>query len=196
MSSPTPLTGESTKLEIQSRAVRNPCREQSRICEFRTSQASVALPAPPTPAVGNPRRQPRPKQQPREYLRCAQCGSDPAAHVAPSDHGLMLHMEPKHGGQRLLSGSMEQLRHLDRGACMVCGAMRWRRCNRCSFCNSHTQIRELRVGDTFQDRRQPRHQDAAQQLLQSSQPVLPGEPLDDSPLPNGPVRNNVLTDGD
>ena len=45
------------------------------------------------------------------------------------------------------------------------------------------------VGDIFEDRRQPGYQDAAasgtaagQQLPQGSQPVPPGEPLDDSPL--------------
>ena len=63
---------------------------------------------------------------------------------------------------------------------------RSQRCRRCNFCGSDTLLRELRVGDTFQDRRQPRHQDATasgtaagQQLPQSSQPVPPGEPLDD-----------------
>ena len=70
------------------------------------SPASMASPAPPVPAVGNRWRQPRPKQQPREYLRCAQCGSDPAAHVASSDHGLTLHTGQKHGGQRLMSESI------------------------------------------------------------------------------------------
>ena len=47
------------------------------------------------------------------------------------------------------------------------------------------------------------HQDAAasrlaleQQLPQSSPPVPPGEPLDDSPLPNCPIRDAVLTDRD
>ena len=160
------------------------------------------LPAPPTPAVGNPRRQPRPKQQPREYLRCAQCGSDPAAHVASSDHGLMLRMGQEHGGQRLLSKSIGQLRHLDRGPCMVCGATRSRRCNRCSFCNSHTPLRELLVGDTFQDRRQPGHQDVArrgtstdQQLLQSSQPV-PSRRTSGRQTVNCPVRDVVVTERD
>ena len=35
-----------------------------------------------------------------------------------------------------------------------------------------------------------------QQLLHSSQPVPPGEPLDDSPLPNCSIWNTVLTDRD
>ena len=125
----------------------------------------------------------------REYLRCAQCGSDPAAHVASSDHGLVRHMGQKHGRQRLLYGSIGQLRHFDRVACVVCGAVRSRRCHSCSFCNSNTSRRELRVGDTFQDRRRPGHQEVArggtsidQQLSQSSQPVPPGEPLDDTQL--------------
>ena len=112
-------------------------------------------------------------------------------------------MGQKHGGQRLLSESIGQLRHLDLGAYVICGAIRSRRCNWCSFCNSNTPLRELRVGDTFQDRRQPGHQDVArggtpmeQQLLQGSQPVPTGEHLDDSPLPNCPIRNIVLADRD
>ena len=61
----------------------------------------------------------------------------------------------------------------------------------------------LVVGDTFQDRRQPGQQDAApessptvHQPLQSSQPLPPGDPLDDSPLPNCPIREIVLTERD
>ena len=67
----------------------------------------------------------------------------------------------KHGGQLLLPDSVGQLRRLDRAACAVCGAIRSQRCNRCGLCNSNTPLRELRVGNTFQDRRQPGHQDAA-----------------------------------
>ena len=149
-------------------------------------------------------RQLRPKQQPRKYLGCAQCGSDPAAHVASSDHGLMLHMGQKHGGQRLLSESIGQLRHLDREACVICGTIRSRRCNRCSFLQQqYTTPRPFVWAIPFQDRRQPGHQDAArggtsvdEQLLQSSQPAPPGEPRDDSPLPNCPIRDVVLTDRD
>ena len=37
---------------------------------------------------------------------------------------------------------------------------------------------------------------AGQQLPQSSQPVPPGEPLDDSPLPNCPTRDVVQTERD
>ena len=59
------------------------------------------------------------------------------------------------------------------------------------------------VGDTFQDRRQPGHQDAAlegspivHQPPRSSQRVPPGDPLDDSPLPNFPILDIVLTERD
>ena len=67
---------------------------------FGLPAATMALPTTPVPAVGNSKRHPRLKQQPREYLRCAQCGSDPAAHVASSDHGFMLLMGQQHGEQR------------------------------------------------------------------------------------------------
>ena len=92
----------------------------------------------------------------------------------------------QHVGPMLLADSVEQLRWHSRQACVACGTIRSQRCRRCNFCGSDTLLRELRVGDTFQDRRQPGHQDATasgtaagQQLPQSSQPVPPGEPLDD-----------------
>ena len=44
--------------------------------------APLALPAPPPPTTRNARRPPRPKQQPREYFRCAQCGPVADAHSA------------------------------------------------------------------------------------------------------------------
>ena len=63
--------------------------------------------------------------------------------------------------------------------------------------------RDLIVGDTFQDRRQPGHQDAApegsptvHQLLRSSQPVPAGDLLDDGPLPNCTIRDTVITERD
>ena len=87
----------------------------------------------------------------------------------------MLRMGQKHGGQRLLSKSIGQLRHLDCGACVICGAIRPRRCS---------------VGDTFQDRRQHGHQDGHQDVAHG------GDPLDDSPLPNCSIRNIVLADRD
>ena len=145
------------------------------------------LTSPPLPTMGNPRKQSRPKQQPREHLRCAQCGSDRAAHIASSDHGLMLHTGQKHGGERLLPESIGQMRHLDSGACVMCGATRSRRCDRCNSCNGNTPLRELRVGDTLQDLRQPGHQEArpliSNRFRARSQCL---QPLDDSPLPPHP----------
>ena len=73
----------------------------------------------------------------------------------------MLHMVQKHGGQQLIQESVVQLRTLDRAACVACDTIRSRRCRRCNFCRSDTPLRDLFVGDTFQDRRQPGHQDAA-----------------------------------
>ena len=59
---------------------------------------------------------------------------------------------------------------------------------------------DLRVGDTFQDRRQPGHQDAALGGMptgqQPLQPAPPGDPLDDSPLPNCPFQEITLTERD
>ena len=102
----------------------------------------------------------------------------------------MQHVGQKHEGQTLLEDSVGQTTALTQspGLCVLRHSQVavGRRCN---FCGSDTPFREFRVGDTFQDRRQPRHQDAAasgpapgQQPPQSSQPVPPGEPMDDSPL--------------
>ena len=122
--------------------------------------------------------------------------------MASTDGGLMQHVEQKRGGQVLLEDSAGQLRWLSRQACVHCGTIRSQRCRRCNSCGFDTLLCELCVGDTFQDRRQPGHQDAAasstaagQHLPQNSQPV-PGEPLDDSPLPNCAIRDIVLTDCD
>ena len=85
----------------------------------------------------------------------------------------------KHGGQVLLSDSVGQLRWLNRQVCVFCGTIRSQRCRWCNSCGFDTPLRELRVEDTFQDRRQPGHQDAAasgtaagQHLPHNSQPVL------------------------
>ena len=99
------------------------------------------------------RRQRRPLHQPRHqhrcqtlghflrrgregHLRCAQCGPDPAAFTGATDHGLMLLMVQKHGGQQLTQESVAQLRNLDRAACEACDTIRSRRCHRCRFCKS------------------------------------------------------------
>ena len=156
--------------------------------------ASVACPPPPIMGNSWRRPRPRPKQQPREpreYLRCARCGPVADAHWASTDGG------------RWLMTVWGQLRWLNRQTCVHCGTIRSQRCRRCNSCGFDTPLRELRVGDTFQDGRQPRQQDAAasglatgQQLPQSSQPVPQGETLDDSPLPNCSIRDVVLTDRD
>ena len=80
-----------------------------------TPTIHTARSAPAPPPMPNSRRPPqaRPKQQPQECLRCAQCGSDSAAFRAVSDHGLMLHMVRKHREQQLLPESVAQLRHLE-----------------------------------------------------------------------------------
>ena len=77
-----------------------------------------------SPPMHNSRRptQPRTRQQ-REYLRCAQCGSDPEAYIGSTDSGLMTHMRHKHGGQHLLQESVAQLRQLGRAACVFCGTI-------------------------------------------------------------------------
>ena len=113
----------------------------------------------------------------------------------------MLHMGQKHGGQRLLSESIGQLRHLDRGACVVCERHTVAAVQPMQFLQQpYTTSGTFGLETPF---RTVGHQDEArggtsidQQLLQSSQPVPPREPLDDSPLPKCLIRNIVLTDRD
>ena len=200
---PTPVRDGSMKLATQFRAGQDSVTRAVRDLRISDSPAAPALPAPPSPTMRNARRPPWPKQVPREYLRCAQCGPVADAPSASSDGGLMQQKGQKHGGQVLLADSVAQLRWLGRRACVFCGTTRSERCWRCNYCGSDTPLRELRVGDTFQDRRQPGHQDVAargtaagQQHPQSSRPVPPGEPLDDSPLPNCPVPDVALTERD
>ena len=58
------------------------------------------------------------------------------------------------------------------------------------------------IGTIFQDRRQPGHQDVTARRPvphrppTGSQPVPPGEALDDTPLLSSPSRDAVVTDGD
>ena len=125
------------------------------LCLLDSPASSAALPAPPPPTTGNSGRQPRPKQQPREpreNLRSAQCRAVADACMASTAGGLMRRMGQKHGGQVLLSDSVGQLRWLNRQVCVFCGTIRSQRCRRCNSCGFDTPLRELRVGDTFQDR--------------------------------------------
>ena len=153
------------------------------------------------PAMPNSRRptQQRVRQQ-RAYFQCPQCGADPHAHVGHSDSGLVAQMSQKHGGQTLTPGSVAQLRQIDLAACVICGAVRSRRGNRCNHCRADTATRVLVIENVSQDRRQPGHQEliAAGPSPQTSCrfPVPPGTPLDDSPTPSSPVRDIVTTESE
>ena len=43
--------------------------------------------------------------------------------------------------------------------CVLCDTIRSRRCTRCSHCRTDAPTRDIMVGDVFQDRRQPGHQE-------------------------------------
>ena len=115
-------------------------------------EALTATPAPAPATMPNSRRPPQgqPRQQPPESFVQILPPSGGA-----SDHGLMLHMVQKHGGQQLTQESVAQQRNLDRTACVACDTIRSRRCRRGNFCRRDTPLRDLVVGDTFQDHRQP-----------------------------------------
>ena len=162
---------------------------------LRISDSLAASVAKPPPAMGNSRRG-RPGNT--FAVRSAAQLPTPTGRLLM---GPMQHTGQKHRGRTLLEDRVEQQRWLNRQAYVHCGTIRSQRCRRCVSCGFDTPLRELRVGDTLEDRRQPGHQDAAasglatgQQLPQSLKPVPPGEPLDDSPLPNCLIRDVVLTD--
>ena len=80
---------------------------------------------------------------------------------------------------------------------MICATIRSRRGSRCNHCRVDTATRDILVGSIFQDRRQPGHQDAAaSQPSATSQSIPQGDPVGDSPLPNCPVQDIVLTEQD
>ena len=110
----------------------------------------------------------------------------------------MLHMVQKHGGQQLTQESVAQLRQLDRAACVFCDTIRSRRCHRCSHCRRDTPTRDIVLGDTFQDHRQPGPvgSPAVHHLALSSQPVPQGDPFDDSTPPNCTVWDIANTERD
>ena len=94
--------------------------------------------------------QPRSRQL-RDYLRGAQCGSDPEVYI-----GNFRSMVASNWFKRVA-----QLRQLDCAACVFCDTSRSQRCNRCSHCKKDTPTRDITVGDVLQDRRELGHQDAA-----------------------------------
>ena len=103
--------------------------------------------------------------------------------------------------RRCSQDSVGQMRWLNRQARVACGTTRWQRCRQCNSCGFDTPLREHRSGDTFHDRRQPRHQDAAaggtaggQQLTQelaasTSRRTFGGQPASELPY----VWDIVLT---
>ena len=112
--------------------------------------------------------------------------------LRPRAHGAR---EPEIREQALTPESIAQLRQLDRRACVVRGAVRSRRGNRCNHCRVGIATR---VGNLFQDRRRPCHQEHASggaanhRLLEAPQPT----PRDDSPAPDSPVRDIAMRESD
>ena len=134
------------------------------LCISDSPATSAALSGPPPPTMRNARRPPQPKQQPREPVA--------DAHLASTDGGLVQHMEQKHGGHLLVAESVGQLRWLSRQVGVFCGTVRSQRCRRCNSCGFDTPLRELRVGDTFQDRRQRASGRSGQRYGSRSAPCL------------------------
>ena len=71
------------------------------------------------------------------------CGATSAVqihrYIGNTDHGLMTHISETYDVQTLTPETIAQVRQLDRGAFVVCGAIRSRRGNRCNFCRTLRQ---------------------------------------------------------
>ena len=82
----------SAKHETQYLAARTRSREEFRTCSCQILQQRRPL----VETQPNSRRPTPPRSRQRDYLRCAQCGSDPEVCTRNSDYGLMLRMFQKH----------------------------------------------------------------------------------------------------
>ena len=112
-----------------------------------------------------------------------------------TDHGLLLHMVQKHGGQQLTQESV--LCTLDRAACEACDTFRSRRCHRC-FCKSDTLSRDLTIGVPFRtvDNPDTRMQRPMARLPFSSLFRARSQCHQDSPLPNCSTGDIAITERD
>ena len=177
-----------------------PGSQDSLARQVRNLQLSDTSAPSPMPHSRRP-PQARPRQQPQEYRRCAQCGPDPSACRGASDHGLMPHMVQKHGGQRLIQENVTQLRHLDQSACVACVSFQVATMSPLQLLQKRYSTprlyywRHLSGPSTI---RTPgcRARQLAHRSPASSQPAPPGDSLDDTPLPSCPIRDIVLIERD
>ena len=173
------------------------CVQNLRVSD--SPAAPAALPASPPSTIRNSRKPPRPKLQPWKFLRCAQCGPDPAAHMTSTDGGLVQLVGQKHGGQLLLADSVGQLRWLSRAACVACGTIRSQRLSPMQLLRERNfALGTLsRIDDSTGIRTQrPAVRQPVSNSLTARSQYLQGEPLDDSPIPNCSMRGVALTDPD
>ena len=180
VSSPTPLTDAANEA--------GDCPEQPGLCdEGRPEPAYLGLPCGTSSSACSATANNEECQKTAPAETTAQ-GVPPLCAVWPScRRSLGVHRwrsRAARGGRHTevrccLQTLWGQLRWLNRQACVHCGTVRSHRCRRCNSCGFDAPLRELRVGDTFQDRRQPGHQDAAASA---------------SRVPNCPIRDVVLTE--
>ena len=177
-----------------------PGSQDSLARQVRNLQLSDTSAPSPMPHSRRP-PQARPRQQPQEYRRSAQCGPDPSACRGASDHGFMPHMVQKHGGQRLIQENVTQLRHLDQSACVACVSFQVATMSPLQLLQKRYSTprlyywRHLSGPSTI---RTPgcRARQLAHRSPASSQPAPPGDSLDDTPLPSCPIRDIVLIERD
>ena len=190
----TPASDVSTKQETQCRGSQDSITRRVQNLQISDTRATQTAPPAPAPApMTNFRRPPqaRPKQQPREYLRCAQCGPDPAAFKAVSDHGLVCTWFRSTGDngcfQNALRSSAISIVQPEKivtpsGRGDVVDAPSAEVILRSETFLLAIPFRTVANPDTRMQR--PAARPPVQQPPQSSQPVPPGDSLNDSPLPN------------
>ena len=143
----------------------------------------------------SPRRptQQRPRHQ-RAFLRCAQCGADPQAHAGKTDTGLMIHTGSEAWKNVTISGKCSPT--------ATVGPSSFRNLWHHAIA-ARKPLQSLQSGQCNSG--QPGHQDAAASGPNPHQPSptlnhlaanSAWRPLDDSPLPNSPVRDSVITERD
>ena len=148
----TPASDVSTKQETQCRAARTPSRGEFKACKYQIL------------------RRRRPLFPPQHPHRCPTLeNSSGAAKTSSPENSFAVRnvaQIPPPSEQSPITAlccnaweTTAAPRKLDRAACAACDTIRSRRCRGCTFCGSDTPFRDF-VDDTFQDRRQPRHQDA------------------------------------
>ena len=116
---------------------------------------------PPPPTMRSSRRPPRPKQKPKEYLRCAQWPRCRRSHGVPQMEVSSSMWGKNKEVSCCLKTVWDNCAVSTRAACIACGTIRSQRCRRCNLCGSDTPLRETSRWGHLPGQTTAWHQDAA-----------------------------------